>query len=180
MLLLVRHAHAGDKATWQGPDALRPLSSSGHAEAMGLVVRLRSCPVERILSSPTLRCLQTIEPLARERGLPVERSDALDRDAGAAELLDLVRGPLRRGTVLCTHGEGLGRVLPTLIAGGLSVSGPLQWPKGSTWVLEREDGRIACARYLPPLALADSSAPAASGAHGHVGFDQGGEGTDGV
>jgi 8-oxo-dGTP diphosphatase len=180
MLLLVRHAHAGDKATWRGLDALRPLSSTGHAEAMGLLVRLRSCPVERILSSPALRCVQTIEPLARERGLPVERSDALDRDADAAELLDLVRGPLRRGTVLCTHGESLGRLLPTLVAGGLSVSAPLQWPKGCTWVLERENGRIARGRYLPPLALAGPSALAASGAHGHVGFDQGGEGRDGV
>jgi 8-oxo-dGTP diphosphatase len=180
MLLLVRHAHAGEKATWQGPDALRPLSTSGQAEAMGLVVRLRSCPVQRILSSPALRCLQTIEPLARERGLPVERSDALGREADATELLDLVRGPLLRGTVLCTHGEGLGRLLPTLVAGGLTVSAPLQWPKGCAWVLEREDGRIARARYLPPLALADPSALAASGAHGHVVFDQGGEGTDGV
>jgi 8-oxo-dGTP diphosphatase len=158
MLLLVRHAHAGDKAAWQGPDALRPLSSSGRAEARGLVVRLRSCPVERILSSPALRCLQTMEPLARERDLPVERSAALDPDAEAAELLDLVRGPLPRGTVLCTHGEGLGRLLLTLVAGGLRLSAPLQRPKGCTWVLEREDGRIARARYLSPLALADPSA----------------------
>jgi 8-oxo-dGTP diphosphatase len=157
MLLLVRHAHAGDKATWQGPDALRPLSSSGRDEAMGLVVRLRGCPVRRILSSPALRCLQTIEPLAGERGLPVECSAALDRNADADELLDLVRGPLPRGTVLCTHGESLSRLLPTLVAGGLNVSAPLQWPKGCTWLLEREDGRIARGRYLPPLALAAST-----------------------
>jgi phosphohistidine phosphatase SixA len=30
MLLVVRHAEAGDKSTWKGPDALRPLSPSGH------------------------------------------------------------------------------------------------------------------------------------------------------
>jgi hypothetical protein len=99
-----------------------------------------------------------MEPLARERDLPVERSAALDPDAEAAELLDLVRGPLPRGTVLCTHGEGLGRLLLTLVAGGLRLSAPLQRPKGCTWVLEREDGRIARARYLSPLALADPSA----------------------
>jgi hypothetical protein len=40
MLLLVRHAHAGDKSRWQGPDSLRPLSPAGQAEAAGLVVRL--------------------------------------------------------------------------------------------------------------------------------------------
>ena len=40
MLLLVRHAHAGDKGHWQGPDTLRPLSGAGQAEAAGLVARL--------------------------------------------------------------------------------------------------------------------------------------------
>ena len=29
MLLVVRHADAGNKATWEGPDHLRPLSPSG-------------------------------------------------------------------------------------------------------------------------------------------------------
>jgi hypothetical protein len=36
MLLLVRHAHAGDKYRWQGPDSVRPLSAAGQAEAAGL------------------------------------------------------------------------------------------------------------------------------------------------
>jgi Histidine phosphatase superfamily (branch 1) len=62
LLLLVRHAHAGDKHRWQGPDRLRPLSLAGQAEAAGLVVRLEDFPIERILTSPTLRCQQTVEP----------------------------------------------------------------------------------------------------------------------
>jgi broad specificity phosphatase PhoE len=44
MLLLVRHANAGDKSRWQGPDSLRPLSSAGQAQAAGLVVRLEDYP----------------------------------------------------------------------------------------------------------------------------------------
>lgn len=43
MLFLVRHAHAGDKLQWQGPD-LRPLSLAGQAEAAGLVIRLETTP----------------------------------------------------------------------------------------------------------------------------------------
>src|SRR5512132_704612 len=67
MLLVVRHADAGDKRSWKGPDMLRPLSPIGRRQAKGLVVRLEDYPIERILCSPTLRCQQTMEPLARDR-----------------------------------------------------------------------------------------------------------------
>jgi phosphohistidine phosphatase SixA len=77
MPYLVRHAHAGDKRAWTGPDRLRPLSGSGRREAHGLLVQLRPYPVVRILSSPAVRCVQTVEPLAQRRGLPVERAEVL-------------------------------------------------------------------------------------------------------
>ena len=77
MLLVVRHADAGNKRTWTGPDTLRPLSPSGQLQAEGLVFRLEDYPVERILSSPTLRCYQTVEPLARDRLLGIETVPAL-------------------------------------------------------------------------------------------------------
>jgi len=35
MLLLVRHADAGDKGGWDGPDAFRPLSPLGAARPRG-------------------------------------------------------------------------------------------------------------------------------------------------
>jgi phosphohistidine phosphatase SixA len=87
MLLVVRHADAGDKRTWTGPDRLRPLSTSGYLQAEGLVVRLEDYPVERILCSPTLRCYQTVEPLARDRLLGIETVPTLGVDASPAQLL---------------------------------------------------------------------------------------------
>ena len=36
MLYLVRHAHAGSKAKWAGPDLARPLSAQGRREALGV------------------------------------------------------------------------------------------------------------------------------------------------
>ena len=77
MPYLVRHAHAGDKHAWVGPDRLRPLSEPGRREAHGLLVQLRPYPIARILSSPTVRCLQTVEPLAQRRGLPIEPTQVL-------------------------------------------------------------------------------------------------------
>ena len=41
---LVQHAHAGSKHAWIGPDALRPLSEVGHAQAVGLVDRFSDWP----------------------------------------------------------------------------------------------------------------------------------------
>jgi broad specificity phosphatase PhoE len=155
MLLLVRHAHAGNKQRWDGPDSLRPLSAIGHAEAAGLVVRLEDYPISRILSSPTLRCHQTVHPLARDRRLRIDHEEALGVDADLARVLALLSDPRLPDAVVCTHGEVIGQVLTRLVADGLAVDQPLAWPKGSTWLLEGANGRPPHARYLPPLPLAE-------------------------
>src|SRR4029450_1643871 len=136
MLLVVRHADAGDKRTWTGPDSLRPLSPSGRLQADGLVVRLEDYPIERILCSPTLRCYQTAEPLARDRLLRIETVPELGVGATPAPLLALFWDLELRPSVLCTPGEGIGLLLTRLIADALVVEDPLDWPKGSAWLLE--------------------------------------------
>jgi 8-oxo-dGTP diphosphatase len=154
LLLLVRHAHAGDKHRWQGPDRLRPLSLAGQAEAAGLVIGLDDYPIGRILTSPTLRCQQTVQPLARDRRLRIECEVALGVDTDLARVQALLQDPRLQDTVVCTHGEVIGQVLTRLVADGLAVDQPLQWPKGSTWLLDGTNGRLTHARYLPPLVLA--------------------------
>ena len=62
MIYLVRHGHAGNKRTWNGPDSQRSPSPTGRRESAGLVVRLRAEPIGRVLSSPALRCQQTVQP----------------------------------------------------------------------------------------------------------------------
>jgi phosphohistidine phosphatase SixA len=147
----VRHAHAGSKAGWDGPDLARPLSATGRRQAAGLVARLRHYPVRRILCSPADRCRQTVEPLARQRGLAVEATDLLGVDATADGVLELLADPAIRHAVLCTHGELIGQVFDKLLADGLDLPGRPRWPKGSTWVLDRDGGHVAEASYLEPL-----------------------------
>jgi 8-oxo-dGTP diphosphatase len=159
MLLVVRHADAGDKRTWRGPDVLRPLSPTGQRQAEGLVVRLEDYPVERILCSPTLRCQQTVEPLARDRMLRIESVPALGVDTTPAQLLTLFWDLELQNSVLCTHGEGIGLLLTRLIADTLLVEDPLDWPKGSTWLLQRTDHRQVRGRLLAPLVLSDVPVP---------------------
>lgn len=153
MLLVVRHADAGDRSAWKGPDELRPLSPGGHLQAEGLVLRLEDYPVERILCSPTLRCHQTVQPLARDRLLRIEPVPALGVGASPAQLLALFWDLELRNSVLCTHGEGIGLLLTRLISDALLVEEPLDWPKGSTWLLERIDRRQVRGRFLAPLVL---------------------------
>jgi 8-oxo-dGTP diphosphatase len=163
VVYLVRHAHAGRKAHWEGPDLARPLSAQGRKEALGLVDRLRDRTVRRVLSSPASRCLQTVEPLAGRLGLPVEPSDALGVDASGAQVLELLATPALHRAVLCTHGEVIGEAFDLLQDIGINLSDQPRWPKGSTWVLERGHGHAWTGTYLEPLAIEpDGRGPAAT------------------
>jgi broad specificity phosphatase PhoE len=162
ILLLVRHADAGDKRRWDGPDPLRPLSPTGRSQAAGLVERLQDYPIERILSSPAVRCRQTVQPLGRDRYLPIESSPALGVDGRPTEVLALLRDRRLSETVLCGHGETIRWLLAYLATRGLATNAPLQAAKGSTWLLERTSSQVH-AHYLPPLALAWQEAEMARG-----------------
>ena len=150
---LVRHGDAGDKGGWDGPDMGRPLSPAGLDQAEGLVLRLEDYPVERILCSPTVRCQQTIQLLARDRLLGIEPVAALGVDGDPSEILELFWDRRLPNAVLCTHGELMSRLFARLAGQGLVAPQPLQWPKGSAWLLHRTGWRRVHARYLSPLAL---------------------------
>lgn len=69
LLFLVRHAHANPGE----PDAARPLSARGRAEAQALAARLAAHvpPPRHVVSSPLLRARQTAEAVAQTLGLEV-------------------------------------------------------------------------------------------------------------
>jgi phosphohistidine phosphatase SixA len=150
---LVRHGDAGVKGSWDGPDVGRPLSPAGLDQAEGLVLRLEDYPVERILCSPTVRCQQTVQPLAHDRFLGIEPAAALGVDADSTEILELFWDRRLGNVVLCTHGETIGQLFARLAGHGLVAPEPLQWPKGSAWLLQRIGRWQVHARYLSPLAL---------------------------
>src|SRR5919107_711112 len=83
--------------------------------------------------------------------LQVEPVPALGVEASPAQLLGLFWNLELRSSVLCTHGEWIGLLLTRLIADALVVEDPLDWPKGSTWLLERIDQRQVRGRFLAPL-----------------------------
>jgi 8-oxo-(d)GTP phosphatase len=105
--ILVRHASAGDRRDWEGDDRLRPLDAKGRRQAEELVEQLAAHSPRRVVSSPYVRCVATVEPLAAELGLEVELDERLAEGAGRAAV-ELLR---EDGVVACTHGDVIVDVL---------------------------------------------------------------------
>jgi broad specificity phosphatase PhoE len=145
---LVRHAQAGDRREWDGPDAGRPLNKKGrqHAEAIAEVLATR--PIARVLSSPAVRCVQTVEPLAARLGVDIEVTATFAegaRFAAAREVLDtLAKEP--HDTVVCGHGDVIPELLESLEAEGTPLDGA-GCAKGSIWRLVADDGRFIRGDY---------------------------------
>jgi phosphohistidine phosphatase SixA len=149
-ILLIRHAKAGSRERWEGDDRQRALTRSGRRQAEALVEQLRDEPIERVLSSPYLRCIQTVEPLAGARSLMVKTERLLAEGADWRQTLDLVSdapGP----AVMSSQGDVIGGIVMSLVEQGLVEAENARWQKGSTWVLEVRERRIIGATYLPPL-----------------------------
>jgi 8-oxo-dGTP diphosphatase len=146
---VVRHAKAGDRSDWTGDDRMRPLNKAGGRQAEALASMLEREPVDKILSSGYLRCVQTVEPLATRRKLTVEPVKELEEGAGADGVLRLMQKFSGRSLVLCTHGDVMEELLEGLIAQGLVQRARANMEKGSTWVLEEKAGKVTAAKYLP-------------------------------
>jgi 8-oxo-dGTP diphosphatase len=69
-LELVPHCASVSPAGWDGDHLVRPLTELGHQQAKSLAAALGT-NVDAIYSSPALRCLQTVQPLASAAGLPI-------------------------------------------------------------------------------------------------------------
>ncbi len=70
---LLRHAHAGDPATWDRPDDLRPLTNKGRqqAERLGRFLAAAGFAPDAVLTSPRVRARETAELVADSLGVPV-------------------------------------------------------------------------------------------------------------
>jgi len=150
-IYLVRHAKAGDRSSWSGEDFQRPLTRRGQIQAEGLVEQFSDTHVDRLLSSPYVRCMETLVPLASERMIPVEPVEALTEGAALDDTLTLVRKHMHHDAVLCSHGDVIPMLLEHYAARGVELGTDPGCPKGSTWVLEVDGAHdVVEARYLPP------------------------------
>ncbi len=144
----MRHARAGSRSHWTGDDRKRPISPKGEKQAAKLVTQFEKLPVSAVYSSPYLRCMQTVEPLARARGLTLEQSTDLQEGRGLTGLYVFFNNPELDGVVLCTHGDLVWELVEDLTSRRILPAFREQFEKGSTWVVEVHDGAPTGARYI--------------------------------
>lgn len=146
----VRHAKAGSRSHWSADDRQRPLSKKGFKQAKELVAVLEKFPIKAIYSSPFLRCVQTVEPLARARDLEVNQSAALEEGKGLHGVMQLIRDPKVDGSVLGCHGDLVWELVEDLVKRHVIHAGDGGFDKGSTWVVSFDEVIPVKARYIPP------------------------------
>ena len=166
VLLLVRHATAGDRGIGPG-DLERPLDARGLAQAAALPAVLSpyldvrrgtdagaastSALAVDVRSSPARRCIETVLPLAAALGTDVTVDPALIEGCDVRALHDRL-ATLAGPTVWSSHGDVIPDLLKMLSRRGLDLGSSPSCRKGSTWVLRIEDGEARTARSLPPPA----------------------------
>jgi len=146
---VVRHAKAGSRGHWQGDDRLRPLNKKGLEQAARLVHLLEPFPVAAIFSSPYLRCMQTVEPLAQAHSMATQASPSLAEGHGLAGAMQFMADPKLDHAVLCTHGDIVWEIVEDLVKGHVIRAGDGGYEKGSVWVVELANGVPRQARFIP-------------------------------
>lgn len=116
-LIVLRHAAAMKRASYRGKvDARRPITGRGKKQAEAVAPLLAAYGIQRIHSSDSTRCLQTVAPFDRDSDAdlvaePTFSEERYDKKPGATrdriEELAAIPEPI----VVCSHRP----VLPTLI-----------------------------------------------------------------
>jgi 8-oxo-dGTP pyrophosphatase MutT (NUDIX family) len=166
-LILVRHASAGDKAGWPGDDESRPLDAKGVMHAL-VLAGLLACftPTARVLSSPALRCTESVRPYAESFGGTVQADAAMalsgrsgkspsSRTGRGDPLPELVHHLVAAGApaVLCLHRENFPKALAAACS-ALGTVAPAEpdppLAKGGFCVMHMAAGKLAgLERYEP-------------------------------
>ncbi len=116
-LAVVRHAKSVPRSRWKHEDADRPLTDTGRERAAAIVPVLAAYGVRQVLSSPSARCTQTVDPYAASIGARMRLRDELSEEGFADEptsAATVVDAALGKGlpTALCSHRP----VLPALLS----------------------------------------------------------------
>jgi 8-oxo-dGTP diphosphatase len=149
-LYLVRHAKAGERRLWDGDDIERPLSPKGWKQADLLASRLLGLDVSALYSSPYVRCMQTLQPLADLLDLEVEADARLSEGEQFEPVIEMLT-EVPDAAVMCSHGDLIPATIGALERRGSEIRTPPDWRKASVWVLRRnKHGKIVHATVWPP------------------------------
>ena len=149
-LYLFRHTTAGERSRWKGRDEDRSLTKKGWREADAIASSLADAGIERILSSPYERCVQSVKPLAKLIKAPVEISPLLAEEPDIDAAYALIDGLIGTNAVICSHGDVIPAIINRMMWAGLTLDSRFYCSKGSIWVVGVEEGKFTNAHYRPP------------------------------
>ena len=148
LIYLIRHAKAGERLTLTAGDRERELTKSGRLQAQHIADFLPKSNPKRIVSSPYLRCVQTMEPTSQARGIKIEIDKRLGEVTAVGSLETILEAISVAGpdTALCSHGN----VVPTLLKLlGVYTMQTMLCQKGSIYVVDTV-ANIATYHPAPP------------------------------
>lgn len=139
-LVLVRHARAGVRESWDGPDASRPLDAKGRKQSAALRRDLAPFGACAVFSAPVERCRATVAPLAEDLGLIVQPAEPMGEESyrenpAAARRLLSGLGAAGRPVVVCSQGGVIPGVIKSLAGRADLKIGSTSTPKSAYWVL---------------------------------------------
>ncbi|WP_442910078.1 NUDIX hydrolase [Knoellia sp. Soil729] len=117
-LVIVRHAKALPRSDWKGDDRERPLVVRGRERADALIPVLAAYGITRVLTSPSVRCLDTVSPYAVWSGTEPRLRKGLSEEGHEAapdKAVQHLEAALERGepAAICSHGPV---IMPLLTA----------------------------------------------------------------
>ena len=136
----MRHAKAGDRSRWTGDDKSRPLTEKGRAQAAGLVGAIEMTPVA-LYSSPYVRCIETLEPLAAAHGLEVIVDDRLAEGVDLEPSLAFL-DEIPDRSVVCSHGDVIPMLIDALLRRGMVLESAVPGVKKGSWFALSREGDI--------------------------------------
>ena len=116
-VVVLRHGDARTRKGWRQDDRLRPLIQLGRTQAQRLVPILSAYDVTKVVTSGSMRCVETITPYADTTGWSIEVADGVSEEgATASSVVDVVDTLVagEESAVICTHRPVIPSVLDAL------------------------------------------------------------------
>ncbi len=151
-LYIVRHAKAGKRSEWDGPDELRPLSDKGWEQSQAIAEKLIELKPSALISSPAVRCMQTLEPLGKATKIEIFADKRLFEHGDVAKMIELLEDA-KDSTVISSHGDMIPEAIKLLQRRGMEIGSKPDWRKASIWVVERNKHGFTSAVVMAPPQL---------------------------
>ena len=119
-IVLQRHGKAERRGSQYPDDLARPLAPAGRQQAIALAELLAVYGADELISSPAVRCVNTVKPYADLHGVEMKLDSALTEISyvhAPRAIVSWLRelADRRTGTIVCTHGPLLDELIAAIL-----------------------------------------------------------------